>query len=208
MYRLPLFDHRVIDLADGAGALVGRILGDMGAEVIKFETGEGDSLRGSEVFAALNVNKYGFQAEATEAPAAILRLAAHADVVVAPTGSVDSAALRAANDGLIVVILPPTAGPAAGIAAAGAIGLALWDRRRTGRGGVIEVASPPAGASAGDAPPPATEPVSSSSGQATIPSSPLHLSETPLHVRLPAPALGEHNEYVRTYLLGAPASAP
>jgi crotonobetainyl-CoA:carnitine CoA-transferase CaiB-like acyl-CoA transferase len=206
MYRLPLFDHCVIDLLDGTGALVGRILGDMGAEVIKLETGDGDSLRGSEVIAALNVNKYGFRADAAEVPVVTLQLAARADVFVAPTGAADPAALRAANDGLIVVLLPPDAGPAACIAAAGAVGLALWDRRRTGRGGVIEVASLSDCAGV-TAPPPTTEPVSSHSGHGTAPSSPLHLSETPLHIRLPAPTLGEHNEYVRAHLLGTPADA-
>jgi hypothetical protein len=30
------------------------------------------------------------------------------------------------------------------------------------------------------------------------------LSETPLHVRLPAPAAGEHNAYVFGHLLGLP----
>jgi crotonobetainyl-CoA:carnitine CoA-transferase CaiB-like acyl-CoA transferase len=39
-------------------------------------------------------------------------------------------------------------------------------------------------------------------GRRDIPASPLHLSETPLHIRLPAPALGEHNDYIFRHLLG------
>ena len=39
-------------------------------------------------------------------------------------------------------------------------------------------------------------------GEAAIPASPWRLSETPLHVRLPAPGLGEHDAYVLGVLLG------
>ena len=46
------------------------------------------------------------------------------------------------------------------------------------------------------------EPVSTLSGELQIERSPWHLSESPTHIRLPAPALGEHNEYVFGALLG------
>ena len=202
MYRLPLFDHRVIDLTDGPAALAGRILGDMVAEVIKVEPRSGDSLRGSDVFAVLNVNKYSFKLDVAQHPDILMRLAATADILLAPAGSVDAETVQEDNNGLVIVLLPKNAGPAACTAAAGAVGLALWDRRRTGHGGLIEVAALEAGTEASDAEPPATETVSALDGVSEVPSSPLILSETPVHIRLPAPAAGEHNEYVFRHLLG------
>jgi crotonobetainyl-CoA:carnitine CoA-transferase CaiB-like acyl-CoA transferase len=201
MYRLPLFDHRILDLLDGPAAFAGRILGDMGAEVIKIEPPSGDSLRASDMFPALNVNKYSCTIDLSERSDLVLQLAALSDVVLAATGSIDPAALRAANDGLIVVLLPPGAGSASCTATAGAVGLALWDRRRTGKGGLIEMSPLTSGATVETAAP-TLEPVSSMDAIAPVPTSALRMSETPPHVRLPAPTPGEHNDYVFRHLLG------
>ncbi|MEO6198244.1 MAG: CoA transferase [Dehalococcoidia bacterium] len=202
MYRLPLFEHRVLDLVDGPAAFAGRILGDMGAEVIKIEPPSGDSLRASDMFPALNVNKYSCTIDLSERSDLVLQLAALSDVVLAATGSIDPAALRAANDGLIVVLVPTDAGSASCIAAAGAVGLALWDRRRTGRGGIIEMDPLAPRTDTVVISPPVLEPVSSMNGVSPVPASALRMSETPPHVRLPAPMLGEHNDYVFRHLLG------
>jgi hypothetical protein len=45
------------------------------------------------------------------------------------------------------------------------------------------------------------EPVTSVRGETAVPASPWRLSETPLHIRLPAPGLGEHDAYVFGVLL-------
>jgi crotonobetainyl-CoA:carnitine CoA-transferase CaiB-like acyl-CoA transferase len=203
MYRLPLFDHRVIDLADGTAACAGRLLGDMGAEVVKIEPLSADSLRGSALFHVLNSNKYSCAIDVTKRPDLLLELAGLSDIVIATGGSIDSQELRSANDGLIVVTLPEEAGVACAVAAAGAVGLALWDRRRTGRGGLIEMNRLPGEPTAYESVPPAEiEPVSTLEGVIQIPASPWHMSETPPHVRLPAPTLAEHNAYVLGSLLG------
>ena len=69
----------------------------------------------------------------------LARLAELSDVVIAASSVVDFRKLMAANDRLIAVHLPDTAGVTMAVAAAGAVGLALWDRRRTGRGGEVMV---------------------------------------------------------------------
>ncbi len=203
MYRLPLFDHRVLDLTDGASALTGRLLGDLGAEVIKVEPPSGDSLRGTDGFQALNANKYCCAFDVSKRPDVLTRLAGLSDVLIATAGSIASEGMRNANEALILVLLPPGGSPADAVAAVGAVGLALWDRRRTGLGGLIEVTADHGEATATDrAAAGATEPVSTLTGVTAVPASPWRLSETPLHLRLPAPALGEHNRYVLGSLLG------
>ena len=47
---LPLSPYRVIDLTGRQGALCGRILGDLGADVIKVEPPGGDPARGAGPF--------------------------------------------------------------------------------------------------------------------------------------------------------------
>ena len=42
---------RVLDLADGSGALCGRILGDLGADVVKIEPPGGEAARREPPFA-------------------------------------------------------------------------------------------------------------------------------------------------------------
>jgi crotonobetainyl-CoA:carnitine CoA-transferase CaiB-like acyl-CoA transferase len=131
-----------------------------------------------------------------------LRLAEVSDIVLAAPGGVSFDELRAGNPGLIAVRLADNSDATAGIAAAGAVGLALWDRRRTGLGRQIDIdASLPVNAmpAEGD---PETELVSSAVGELRLESPAWRLSETPLHIRLPAPELGEHNTYVFERLLG------
>jgi crotonobetainyl-CoA:carnitine CoA-transferase CaiB-like acyl-CoA transferase len=48
---------------------------------------------------------------------------------------------------------------------------------------------------------PVREAVSTPAGERQVESLPWRLSESPTHIRLPAPGLGEHNEYVFGELL-------
>lgn len=201
MYRLPLFDHRVLDLTEGTAGFAGRLLGDMGAEVIKLEPPAGDPLRGSPLFETLNANKYSCVLDPSVSDS-LVRLAELSVIAIATHGAIDHQQLRAANESLIVVLLPADAGPIAGIAAAGAVGLALWDQRRTGRGGLIEIGSEAATSMTTAPSAPELEPVSTLNGPIELHASAWRLSETPPHIRLPAPALGEHDAYVFGRLLG------
>ena len=204
MFKQVLYAIRVLDLAPGWSAYTGRLLGDLGAEVIKIEPPTGDPLRGTADFERLNANKYGCTLDISTADgfAKLQRLAEIADIVIAPPGMVDLDALMAAKGSLIAVSLPADAGAEQTIAAAAGVGVALWDRRRTGEGSRIEVAAPKGKQrrlSSGVAA--VREPVSTLGGGVELESSPWHLSESPTHVRLQAPALGEHNEYVFGVLL-------
>ncbi len=64
--RAPLAGYRVVDLSVDRGELCGRLLADLGAEVVKVEPPEGDRLRRqppnacdgtSPAFQTLNANK-------------------------------------------------------------------------------------------------------------------------------------------------------
>jgi crotonobetainyl-CoA:carnitine CoA-transferase CaiB-like acyl-CoA transferase len=108
----------------------------------------------------------------------------------------------------------------AGTAAAGTVALALWHRRHTGRGQHIEVNRPEGlpGVIEEEAitismPDLLSDPHLRASGffesvahpQAGIcdvDGTPWRFSETPAHIRLPAPCFGEHNDYVLRHLLG------
>jgi len=198
MYRLPLFDHRVLDLTTTpAGAYTTRLLGDLGAEVVLLEAAERTG------HADLYVNKYSaaIDVAAAEGRTAMLKLIAGSDIVVydRPIGA-DYADLKAANGRIIALALPPDGNAGTAVAAAGAVGLALWDQRRTGGGSLIELRSPPAVAIAAAPEVGTFEPVSSSEGVRDVRSPHWRLSETPLHVRLPAPQRGEHDEYVQRLL--------
>ncbi len=171
MFRLPLHGIRVLELAQGwAGPYAGRLLADMGAEVIKVEAASGGDR--SLAFNNVNRNKYGCVLDASTARGRdhLLRLVEVSDVVIESVPGLDSQALREANDQIIVVSLtgPGENGPGAeemsglchltgyavgppqrmgshyadqmaGIAAAGAAVLSLWNRRRTGQGQRVEV---------------------------------------------------------------------
>ncbi len=115
---------RVLDVADGWGAHCGRILADLGADVVKVEPPTGDSARSRPPFLddvpgadrgfwwiALNANKRGITLDLAtpEGDARLRRLAARADVVV-ESGLRDVEALRAANPNLIVTSVTPYGG--------------------------------------------------------------------------------------------------
>jgi crotonobetainyl-CoA:carnitine CoA-transferase CaiB-like acyl-CoA transferase len=122
-----LSGYRVLDLSTEMGALCGRLLRDLGAEVIKIEPPEGDGLRreppfgagspdleASLRFAYLNAGKKGVTLDLGQ-PAGrelFLRLVGRADVVVesGPPGGMaalglEYAALKAARPGVILALL-------------------------------------------------------------------------------------------------------
>jgi crotonobetainyl-CoA:carnitine CoA-transferase CaiB-like acyl-CoA transferase len=155
--------------AGWAGAYGTRLLADMGAEVIKVEAldsartptrvagarlGEGPTR--SATFKRLNRNKYACTLDLAQSRGRdlFLRLVALSDAVVEDDRppvweelGLSYDALRSARADIILVSLSPTsqmagAGygePAAGVAAAGAVALALWHRRRTGEGQHVDV---------------------------------------------------------------------
>jgi crotonobetainyl-CoA:carnitine CoA-transferase CaiB-like acyl-CoA transferase len=156
MERLPLYGHRILDLTTAwAGAYATRLLADMGAEVIKVEaTNSGNEPR-SDVHYHVNRNKYACTLDLAQARGRdlFLRLAALSDVVVEdhrpqapenPTLSYED--LRKVKGDIILVSLPDNHAsdathttPVSGVAAAGAVALAFWHRRRAGEGQHVEV---------------------------------------------------------------------
>jgi len=116
---------RVLDLADASSALCGRILGDLGADVIKIEPPGGDPSRREPPFAsdlpeadrslswfAANVNKRGITLDLRSDTGVALfkRLAQTADVVIqtpSPGSGFDYDELAAINDQLILVTVTP-----------------------------------------------------------------------------------------------------
>jgi len=205
MFKQVLHALRVLDLAPGYSAYAGRLLGDLGAEVIKIEPPTGDPLRGNTDFERLNANKYGciLDVATKDGREKLQRLAELSDVVIGPPEVIGIDVAMDSNPKLIVVMLPPDVPVEQSLAAAGAIGVALWDRRRTGEGSRIDIRpsdKKPRLLPDGN---PAREPVSAHGGELQIESCPWHLSECPTHIRLPAPGLGEHNEYVFRELLGS-----
>jgi crotonobetainyl-CoA:carnitine CoA-transferase CaiB-like acyl-CoA transferase len=128
---------RVLDLADESGSMCGRILADLGADVVKVEAPGGDSGRRVPPFAAdrpeperslawlaSNVNKRGITCnlQVNSGRALFRRLADRADVVLEtfPPGELDARqlgyqSLAATNPGLILTSITPfgTDGPRA-----------------------------------------------------------------------------------------------
>lgn len=124
-----LSPYRVLDLTDERGQFAGKLLGDLGADVIKVEPPEGDPVRRRGPFVddvpgaerslpwlAWNVNKRSVVIELTESAGRerFLRLAESADVVLesfAPGRMEDLGlgyeALSAVNPGLILVSISP-----------------------------------------------------------------------------------------------------
>jgi crotonobetainyl-CoA:carnitine CoA-transferase CaiB-like acyl-CoA transferase len=117
--RRPLAGIRVLDLSRVvSGPLCGRLLADLGADVIKIEPPEGDTTRGvppfvagvSAYYAQMNAGKrnVSIDLKASGGPALVAQLAATADVfienfrpgVLARFG-LDAPALRAANPKLV-----------------------------------------------------------------------------------------------------------
>jgi crotonobetainyl-CoA:carnitine CoA-transferase CaiB-like acyl-CoA transferase len=142
---LPLTGVRVVDLADERGELAGRILADLGADVVRVEPPGGAVSRtfppfapdgASLYFAYRNSNKRGLTADlgTPEGVAAVRALVDAADVLIesdrpgalAATG-LDPAALRAARPDLIVASLTDfgQTGPYAGFAGTDDVVVAL-----------------------------------------------------------------------------------
>jgi crotonobetainyl-CoA:carnitine CoA-transferase CaiB-like acyl-CoA transferase len=201
MFRLSLFAARVLDLTSGrAGRYAARLVGDMGAEVIRIQPPSR-----SEADAGLDCNKYGctFDISTERGRDLFLRLVDLSDIVVVEQDALTVNEWMERNERLIVVSLPVSEDAFSAVAAAGAVGLALWDRRRTGVGGRIDIAPPQPGSLSHGEPDEATlEPVSTRNGTIEIPGPRWHLSESSAHIRLPAPEPGEHNAYVLRDLLG------
>ncbi|MBI2911455.1 MAG: CoA transferase, partial [Chloroflexi bacterium] len=151
--------YRVLDLADEKGQLCGRILADLGADVVKIEPPGGDPARGLGPFLhdtkdpekslswyALNANKRGITLDLeTEADQATLRrLAGEADFLVEsfPPGHLDRLglgyeALSGPNPRLIVISISPTGqeGPRARWATSDIVSMAM--------SGIMSVAGDP-----------------------------------------------------------------
>ena len=131
MFKLPLNDHRVLDLTmSWAGPFATRLLADMGAEVIKIESvNNWDLLRSytgqpptvervwdkSPYFNHYNRNKYGVALDLSKARGRdlFLRLVEGADVVIENFRSdvmenlgLSWESLQARNDQLIMVSMP------------------------------------------------------------------------------------------------------
>ena len=234
--RLPLHGVRVVEMAGNeAAAYCGRILGDMGAEVIRVESRRTPEAEGP---VSLNCNKYGFSLDASSGLGRklLLRLAQVASILLAPEPStIGLSRIARANPSLAIVTFSPpdsaAAAHAGGAFAAGTAAFALWRRRRGGVGLKIEI-DPQAclqsqlgegylaaqGAMVHPIAPVASvgqpalpdaaedglrEEVATADGTvARLPGPAWSLSETPVHIRLPPPALGEHDEYVLRDILG------
>src|SRR5689334_16109440 len=83
--RGALSGIRVLDLADASGAYCGKLLADLGADVIRIEPPQGDASRGEPcAFAYLNTSKRGVALDLADAAerARFLDLAADADAVL------------------------------------------------------------------------------------------------------------------------------
>lgn len=111
--RLPLSTLRVLDLTEGAAEWCGRILADLGAEVIRIEPPGGSPGRRDQIgFALRNANKAGVVLDLDD-PAgrsALLELAADTDILLesftreqAHSHELAPAALLQANPALVVV---------------------------------------------------------------------------------------------------------
>jgi crotonobetainyl-CoA:carnitine CoA-transferase CaiB-like acyl-CoA transferase len=167
MYRLPLSGIRILDLTMGwAGPYAGRLLGDMGAEVIKIESvrnwdgtrsprlpghDEEKGYNRSTNFNHLNRNKLGCALDLSHPRGRelFLKLVALSDAViechnddVADDPGLSYDALRLARPDVILVTVSADGkdGPVPGISVAAALCAALLYRRRTGHGRRVEVA--------------------------------------------------------------------
>ncbi len=145
----PLASYRVLDLADHHGWLCGRLLGDLGCDVVKIEPPGGDTGRrlgpfyrdqpdpdGSLPWLAYNANKRGITLDiGTEPGRELLRLLARrADFLIetCPPGHLDAhgvgyAALREINPRMVVTSITPfgQTGPYAGYCGSDLIAMAM-----------------------------------------------------------------------------------
>jgi len=156
MERLPLYGCRILDLTTAwPGAYATRLLADMGAEVIRVEAANHRDEPRSEVYNHVNRNKYACTLDLGQARGRelFLRLVALSDAVIEDSRSqapenpaLSREDLRSAKADMIVVSLSnhdqsdvTYGAPVSGVAAAGAVALALWHRRRAGEGQHVEV---------------------------------------------------------------------
>jgi len=118
----PLDGVKVIELAGEKGHYCGRLLADMGADVIKVEPPGGDPARQigpfvddkpgpdrSLFFWHYNANKRGVTLDVAANPDLLQRLAANADILLEtyPPGTIDHEELRRQNPALIYASLTP-----------------------------------------------------------------------------------------------------
>lgn len=225
-FRLPLSSSRVVEVTTStAAALCARLLGDLGAEVIKVEPPSTEA--GEEKRRHVDYNKLGLTLDAsrTAGKDLLLRLISRANVLVLDNNAPAAATLdelRAVRpDAIIARILGSRSfgnvaieDVIAGTALAGGALSALLRHRRSGEGALIEVdVLKSAAAYVGEgrgadelgslAAGRIVEPVSHSTAGLVEVAGPIwHFSETPIHVRLPSPRPGEHNRYVLVDLLG------
>lgn len=145
----PLAGYRILDLTDETGAYCGKLLADLGADVIKIEPVKGDRLRfkepfwgdtpdpnGSLKFWYMNANKRGLalDIEDPDGRGIFLELTSTADVIVEsfPVGYLASIGLtaetiRAENSSVIITSITPFGqhGPYSGFKANDMIALAM-----------------------------------------------------------------------------------
>jgi crotonobetainyl-CoA:carnitine CoA-transferase CaiB-like acyl-CoA transferase len=228
MRRLPLAAVRVLELgAACAGAYCARLLGDAGAEVIRVEpVARRDGPDQRRLYLHLNRNKLACSLDLSHPRGRelLLRLAARSNVVVEGLAAGERErlgltyeAFQAAQRDIIVASVGDlkeetsisVADVTIGTAAAGAVCAALLHHRRTGSGLRIEIGARETARTPLLRSNPHLqerrlfEPVSHPDGRIEeMARLPWRLSETPAHVRLPAPQPGEHNRYVFGDLLG------
>jgi crotonobetainyl-CoA:carnitine CoA-transferase CaiB-like acyl-CoA transferase len=227
MRRLPLAAVRALELgAAPAGAYCARLLGDAGAEVIRVDPARRDGPDEQRLSLHLNRNKLGYTLDLSHPRGRdlLLRLAARSNVVVESLTAgkrerlgLTHEAFQAARRDIIVASISGSeeetsisvADVATGTAAAGAVCAALLHHRRTGRGLRIEISARATARTPALSPDPHSqerrlfEPVSLPDERIEeMAGLPWRFSETPAHVRLPAPRPGEHNRYVFGDLLG------
>jgi crotonobetainyl-CoA:carnitine CoA-transferase CaiB-like acyl-CoA transferase len=108
-----LAPYRVLDLTDESGFSCGKILADLGADVIKVEPPEGEATRRIDnlYFISYNTGKRGItlNLESSRGMEILHRIAAQTDFLVEtfPPGTVEYGELRRVNPRLIVVSITP-----------------------------------------------------------------------------------------------------
>jgi crotonobetainyl-CoA:carnitine CoA-transferase CaiB-like acyl-CoA transferase len=228
MRRLPLAAVRVLDLgAARAGAYCARLLGDAGAEVIRVEpVARRDGPDERRLSLHMNRNKLGCALDLSHPRGRdlLLRLAARSNVVIEGLAGSEKERLALTYEAFQAarrdIIVASVGGPeeetsisvadvTTGTAAAAAVCAALLHHRRAGSGLSIDISTRETARTRPPSPDLHSkdrlllEPVSLPDGRIEeMAGLPWRFSETPAHVRLPAPRPGEHNRYVFGDLLG------
>ncbi len=106
-----LAPYRVLDLTGPLGFMTGKVMADLGAEVVKVEPPAGDPARTRQKFfwMATNAGKRSITLDLQSEGKIFRQLAAKADFILEsfPPGTLDYQALRADNPGLIMVSITP-----------------------------------------------------------------------------------------------------